>query len=66
LLCHADGLPEAKQDVYSLSDTAMSLSGLPNADEVTLSERAQDAIRLRGKAAGFLWPIYIHKYILLA
>jgi hypothetical protein len=36
LLCHAYGLPEAKRDVYSLFDTTLSLSGLPNSDEITL------------------------------
>jgi hypothetical protein len=36
LLCHAHGLPEAKRNVYSLFDTAVSLRGLPNSDEMTL------------------------------
>src|ERR1035438_4888543 len=40
LLCHAYGLPEAKRDVYSLFDTTLSLSGLPNSDEITLHLKA--------------------------
>src|ERR1035441_9199414 len=40
LLCHAYGLPEAKRDVYSLFDTTLSLSGLPNSDEITLLRQA--------------------------
>jgi hypothetical protein len=56
LLCHAHGLPEAKRDVYSLFDSAMRLSGLPNSDEITLLHKEGAHLSVVGDFAGLPKP----------
>jgi arylsulfatase A-like enzyme len=63
------GDPQAHKDPYrpfgDCDDGPTKNYILEHRDEPAM-RGAQDAIRLRGKAAVFLWPISIHKYILLA